>query len=162
MKLWVVGIVLVERLGREGGGTELCWPRQELMQKLKELATFVSPESRECGWEAAFGRRQRTRNYYSALNHKKMVLHGAASSVLGNSDERLLQLPSTALGKGHSSKLSLSLLKMSLCIGGQASETRTAQISVHRLGEWGSGKTLNPMMCWGQTGMGWNPSSGTL
>jgi hypothetical protein len=93
----MAGIVPGKRLGREGGGIELCWPRQEMMQKLKELATSVSPEDRECGWEAAFGRRQGTRNYYSAPNHKKMVLHGTASSVLRNSDEQLLRLPSIHL-----------------------------------------------------------------
>lgn len=76
-----------EHMGREGGGTELSWPRQEVMHKLKELATSVNPGGKERGWETAFGRRQGPRNYYSAPNHRKMALPGAASSVLRGSGE---------------------------------------------------------------------------
>lgn len=28
-----------KHMGRKGGGTELCWPRHEVVQKLKELAS---------------------------------------------------------------------------------------------------------------------------
>lgn len=41
-----------EHMGREGGGTEPSWPRQEVTQNLKELATSVSPDGKERGWQA--------------------------------------------------------------------------------------------------------------